>query len=227
MKYVTAALHHEPAVRHPMHQFVVERDGFDASRLLASTVTEDAVHTALFHVDGWPPDAYQEALADVSTLRAYDLSTHPDETFSLYVREELSDFDEQLTAAFGRAGLAVRLPVVFDADGSVGVRLVGPAEPLQRALDDLPEGISLDVLDIGEYDRRRVDGGRTLTERQYEAVAAALDAGYYGDPREGSVEDVAATLDCARSTAAEHLRRAERKVLERFVSGSDPVASRL
>ncbi|MXR22550.1 helix-turn-helix domain-containing protein [Halobacterium bonnevillei] len=37
----------------------------------------------------------------------------------------------------------------------------------------------------------------------------AVDAGYYDVPRTASQDDVAAQLDCAPSTVAEHLRKAE------------------
>ncbi|MCJ0619826.1 helix-turn-helix domain-containing protein, partial [Haloarcula hispanica] len=72
---------------------------------------------------------------------------------------------------------------------------------------------SVDVREVGEYDSRRLDTGAALTDRQFEAVAAAVDCGYYADPREGSVDDVADELGCAPGTAAEHLRKAEAHVM--------------
>jgi predicted DNA binding protein len=48
-----------------------------------------------------------------------------------------------------------------------------------------------------------------LSERQREALAAGLELGYYETPREASQEDVADSLGCAPSTAAEHLQKAE------------------
>lgn len=53
----------------------------------------------------------------------------------------------------------------------------------------------------------------TLTARQREAVEAALSLGYYDIPREASYEDVAEAMGCAPSTAAEHLRKAEGKLV--------------
>jgi predicted DNA binding protein len=50
-------------------------------------------------------------------------------------------------------------------------------------------------------------------------LTVAVELGYYGSPRAGTVEDVADELGCARSTAAEHLRKAEATVLSRAVSG--------
>ncbi|MFB6143051.1 MAG: helix-turn-helix domain-containing protein [Halorientalis sp.] len=217
MKYATLSLAQDPGVRHPMHQFVVEREGFERTRLLGSAVT-GGVHTALFHVEGWPPEPYEDALSAVGTVEEYALARQSEGTFSVYVRERLRDSDRELTDALGRIGLVVLFPVVYRADGTVRVTLVGPGATLQSALENTPEGVTADVRDIGAYDARRVGGGRALTDRQAEAVAAAVDCGYYDDPRAGSVADVAEALGCAPSTAAEHLRRAERTAMADRVS---------
>ncbi|WP_217493327.1 helix-turn-helix domain-containing protein [Haladaptatus sp. W1] len=49
---------------------------------------------------------------------------------------------------------------------------------------------------------------------------AALDAGYYDVPRTGSVDDVAAALDCAHSTAGELIRKAESAVISDAIRGN-------
>jgi predicted DNA binding protein len=45
----------------------------------------------------------------------------------------------------------------------------------------------------------------------------AFEAGYYDVPREASRDDVARCLGCAPSTASEHLRKAERRVVSTFL----------
>ena len=52
-----------------------------------------------------------------------------------------------------------------------------------------------------------------LTDRQLEALLAAHDRGYYEVPRETTTADVADEMGVQRRTAEEHLRRAERKVV--------------
>jgi len=58
-----------------------------------------------------------------------------------------------------------------------------------------------------------------LSDRQREATDAALDLGYYEIPREADHRDVASALDCAPSTTAEHLRKAEAKLVESILDG--------
>lgn len=58
----------------------------------------------------------------------------------------------------------------------------------------------------------------TLSSRQAEVVRAALEAGYYEWPREVDATELAAELDIAHSTLLEHLRKAERKLIEDALS---------
>lgn len=217
MRYVRVAVQQDPGSRHPMHQFVVERDGYSASRLLEYAAPPDAVPAFLFHVDG-PVEPYASALADVPSVHEYELSACPDDSFYLYVREDLPERSRAFVDAFSQPGLVGVMPVEYRADGSVRVTAVGPADRLQAAVDGTPEGMTVEVLSIGEYDARRLDAGSGLTDRQFEAVAAAVDLGYYDEPRRATVADVGETLDCAAGTAAELLRRAERSVMQHVTS---------
>lgn len=56
-----------------------------------------------------------------------------------------------------------------------------------------------------------------LTDRQTSALATAVEMGYFDSPRRASIEDVAGRLGISASTAVEHLRKAEKKVLESYV----------
>ncbi|GGM67199.1 putative DNA binding protein [Halarchaeum rubridurum] len=52
------------------------------------------------------------------------------------------------------------------------------------------------------------DAGReTLTRKQRETLAAAVDAGYFAVPREATLADVAGTLGVSRQATSERLRR--------------------
>lgn len=67
-----------------------------------------------------------------------------------------------------------------------------------------------------------------LTERQLTALNLAIKNGYYDSPRRTSTEALASASGLSRSTFQEHLRKAERHVLERFagVLSSHPVLTR-
>lgn len=226
MKYVVVSLTQNPSDRHPMHQFVVDREGYEAARLLGSTLSNE-IHTALFHVEGWPPDSYEKRLREIRSIEDYAISTQSDRTFSVYVREKLDEHDRGITDAFRQAGLVIVLPVVYRSNGEMTVTLVGPAATLQTAIEDVPTDIAVDLRDIGSYDSRRIGNRRDLTTRQAEAVTAAVECEYYENPRAGSVEDVAESLGCAPSTAAEHLRRAERTVMRSLITTSPTTTTKI
>ena len=218
MKSVSLALTQPPGQRHPMHEFVVAHDGYEMSRLLEINYLPDGHWTSLFHVVGAPIEPYEAALEATEDVIEYEISERPNDTFYLYVRNAPSDLNDRLIQAARQRGLVVVGPIEFRADGTIRMTMVAPGEVVQRSLDEIPEDIGVDVLSIGEYNARHFATSSDLTERQHEAVTAAVDAGYYEEPRTGSVADVAEALDCATGTAAELLRRAEANVMGDLVS---------
>ncbi|SFS00308.1 hypothetical protein SAMN05216559_2342 [Halomicrobium zhouii] len=71
-----------------------------------------------------------------------------------------------------------------------------------------------------EGDRSRLDGREgigvteSLTDRQQEVLQAAYLAGYYAWPRDTTAEELAESLGIASPTLHQHLRRAERNILD-------------
>jgi hypothetical protein len=217
MKSLRLRLELDEATVHPMHEFVCRRDDFTRSRLLHWNPDVDRSNSMIFYVEGDDPDAYEAALADVDAVDTFHLSVRDGGSFYVYVRETQSDADARLVAAYGGGDLLVVPPIEYRSDYSMVFSLVGTAEAIQTAVDRTPDGIGVDVLRITEYDAEAVDPMLRVTPRQREAVAVAVEVGYYGATREGSVADVAAALDCSTATAAEHLRKAEAQIMSRAV----------
>jgi len=61
--------------------------------------------------------------------------------------------------------------------------------------------------------RRSVDLD-VLTEKQHQAIEEAVDAGYYAQPRETSVSELAEACSISQSAMSQRLHAAERKLLE-------------
>lgn len=201
-----------------MHQFVIETDGYGVTRLLYREQHAESVQTALFHVEG-PSDPYEQALTEDSSVQAFECRSCPDTSFYVYVRSTMSNTEQALAGAFSHPGLLVVTPVEYHPDGTVRVTAVGPADAIQTAVDAVPETMGVEVEAVGDYAGGRLDPRLELTQRQFEAIQAAVDSGYYSAPREGSLEDVAERLDCASGTAGQLLRRAERTVMTGLVAG--------
>jgi len=217
MKYLRLRLRFDEAAIHPMQRFVRDSDRVERDLLLHGTTGTDGFDTLLFYVEG-DVDPYAAALEAVDSIHDYDISRLDDDGFYAYIEQEPSDLDETLFDTFSRPGVIVVPPVEFGSDGTAELTILGKPAALQSALESIPDAVDADVERIGEYDGGRTGFDPGLTDRQYEAVAAAVEGGYYETPAECSVEDVAAELDCASGTAAEHLRKAERKVMRELVA---------
>lgn len=91
--------------------------------------------------------------------------------------------------------------------------ILGPHGHISGVIEEYEAvGFSPNLRRIGSYDgySNPLDA---LTERQREVLTVAFEMQYYQIPRNVCVEDIAAEIDINSSTAAEHLQRAEAKLL--------------
>lgn len=216
MRYLEVSVDHDPADRHPMHQFVVEHEDYESTRLLYRFQHDDTEQAALFHVEG-PVEPYERALAAAPSIREFELSPCRDGSFYLYARESMDSESREFADAFAQPGLIVLTPIEYLADGTVRLTAVGPAETVQAAVEAVPATMGVDVRAVGEFALGRLDPRLELTQRQRDAVSEAVECGYYSEPRSATLADVAAGLDCSAGTAGELLRRAERTVMSHLV----------
>jgi predicted DNA binding protein len=169
--------------------------------------------TALYSVDG-DADAFRESLPEMPLLRDVELTETGENHFYLLLTADpgedtvASGMLESLTTP----GLVVLKPAVY-RDGDVHVRMVGTEAALQELVDDHPEPIDVEIQQLGESFSTPDVPAALLSDRQREAVEAALELGYYDDPRTATQADVADRLGCASSTAGDHLRKAEAKLV--------------
>lgn len=150
MRYLAASVHQPPADRNPMHQFVVGHGDYEVSRLLYRDQYADAEHALLFHVGG-PRDPYERALARQGSVREFELSSCPDDSFYVYVRAATTGRDREFADAFSQPGLIVITPIEYCADGTVRLTAVGPAETIQKAVEAVPGTMGVEVGAVGEF----------------------------------------------------------------------------
>lgn len=216
MKYVSLTLTRPPAQRNDMHTFIVETPGYEETALLRWNASRPGIDVFLFRVLG-PIEPYREAIRQPSFVREFDLTPIDDDAFYAYVENEPRDVDESFQAPFLENHVLTVPPIVFDADGTTKLRVVGHSDTLQQVIAELPEHVDVTVDEIGEFDAPWAAPVASLTDRQRDALDAAFALGYYEVPREGTIDDVAEELDCAPSTASTHLRKAERELVASIV----------
>ncbi len=158
------------------------------------------------------PIAISETIAAHPSIIEYDrLETTDDHGLAKYETTEtrLYEFIEA-------SSLPPEFPVVA-RDGWYELDFTGTREQLdqlQAGLEALDR--SYELLSIVQT--REVDD--LLTDRQRAVLDAALRAGYFEVPRACTLEELATELGVDKSTASGVLRRGERRVLQRVLSGA-------
>ena len=115
--------------------------------------------------------------------------------------------------------IAVLPPYTISDDG-ISITIRGVASGIKNFLDlarkiNAPDNIKV-IKEIEE-----IGGPKGLLgERQWEVVQAAVQWGYYDNPKKISMRKMAEQLDMARSTLGEHLNNAE-AVLMRWLVNQD------
>jgi hypothetical protein len=214
MKRVQFSVSYPDRFVHPLHRRVTGDTPITRAELLMWSPTADA--TTLFWCDG-DRAATERALADVGSLVESSFVEEAEGTYA-FLRQEAYEFPAALLETIAHSRVIFLPPVVFLETGAVRFEAVGEAAALGAFHDDLSELGDLSIERVHAFERQRAPS--RLTDRQRAALEAAVAAGYYAVPREGSVADVAAALDCSRSTAGELLRKAEASVIEAFVEAT-------
>ncbi|AGN00530.1 transcription regulator [Salinarchaeum sp. Harcht-Bsk1] len=227
MRSIRLAVAMPPDDRHPMHQYAMDHGGYTAYWQLHWQGRPDDGMTLLFYIEG-PQEPYLEALEERVPDATHSVTDAEGNGFYLYVHADLDGLDRGLADAIDRPGVLLVPPLEYRMDGTLVASLVGPAEALSVTVDEIPDALDPEVLQVRPYGERSFRTAGALTDRQREIVDAALEEGYYEEPREASVEDVATATGCAPSTAAEHLRKAEAVVMERAATGpvTEPAVGR-
>jgi len=213
MKYLHLTLREPPEWRNPMHTFLMGHDEMHTAELLNWNTSAEDLDIILFRIVG-AMAPYTAALDDSAFVVDYETARIDDDSFYVYIEHDTRDVDDQFREPFLERRVLAIPPIEYTADGETKVAIVGRSGDVQAAVDAIPAEIDVQIDQVGEYDQGLQPSQSLLTDRQHEAVRAAHEHGYYEVPREGTVEDVAATLDCAPSTASNHLRKAEARLIE-------------
>lgn len=194
-------------------------EGVDCRVDLEDIVPRDAGrHANVYRVDGGDPHCVARRVSTDVPRETRVLTRHPDSGL-LEVRERgrspaaflaaRGGFPRELRAADGDPVLAARMPPSSDADEVVddfvqafpGATLIGSRPQSHIAPAD-------DRRDLRDALRE------SLTSRQREALQAARDGGYYEWPRDVTAAELADEMDVTPPTFTEHLRGAERKLVQ-------------
>ncbi|WP_241430819.1 helix-turn-helix domain-containing protein [Halalkalicoccus jeotgali] len=200
---------------HPIQAAVNDAAATTRTDLLYWSPTPDGTALLWFDAD---LAAAAEILDSVDVVT--DMSLHEDTagTYALVEQPRL-ELRPAVLDAVSDATVAFPPPIIFHGDGTVRFDAVGSSTALNGLHDQLQELTSVHIETVRGY--RPWSSPTVLTNRQREALAAAIAVGYYEIPREGAVADVADAINCSQSTAGELLRKAEQSVLTAAMPSND------
>jgi predicted DNA binding protein len=214
MKRIQFAVTYPERFRHPLQRRIGSASSVTRAELLMWSPTADA--TTLFWFDG-DRAATEATIAGIDSLLVSRFVEDTDGTYA-FLQQGRYEFPDPVLEVIADARAIFLPPVVFRESGAVQFEAVGEAAALSHFHESLSDLGDLSIERVQPFERR--PAASPLTDRQQAALEAAVAAGYYEIPREGSVSDVAAALDCSASTAGELVRKAEAAVLGEYVGES-------
>lgn len=115
--------------------------------------------------------------------------------------------------------LVVETPIPINNDGSLRITFLGSERDFQELYNKVIDATNLGIkiVKTGEYDPDLDKFVRELTSRQREVLEAAVQVGYYTEPRSATHEDVAEAIGIAPTTVGTHLRKIESRVFGALV----------
>lgn len=210
MRYLTVLAHPADGAFHPL-----------AERLASDpAITREAIHhvellgddTILLFAEGsGDSERYEAIMADSDYVEEFLVSG--DDRWMAVSQSRATATARRLLEHRRDSDVVVETPIRVRDDGALRATFLGSDDDLGAlvaAARDAP--MDLEVLETGDYDPDETALERLLTPRQQDVLNAAVAAGYYREPRDASLETVAAELDIAPSTVGEHLRKIEARV---------------
>lgn len=196
---------------HVIDSAIAGTDPVARQKLPYADVFDDGFCLLVSLLSGRNPAALRHELADhPAVVTGRLLAREHCHTLSAHV--EPGPPSTGIRRAFRQYALVYERPGLF-SDGRLSVTLGGTEPEFKGALDALPGTVSVDVERVGDHDPAADSALSVLTERQQEALYAAVRSECYESPRRTTPAELGAPLDCPPDTADDPLREAERTVL--------------
>ncbi|MFW5929636.1 MAG: helix-turn-helix domain-containing protein [Halobacteriota archaeon] len=216
MRYYRYVHKPETGYLHPIEEDVLPQVDAERVELTHLSLLSNENGAVVYRCRG-SPEGLEELLREHGDVVSHQVFAETDEGFYLYVEFEPGGPATDLMRIATDHGLILDTPFRFTDEG-LEITTVGTEEKVQESLPrfmELTRDAETALVQVGEFDPETSQMADALTDRQYEVVEAAVQVGYYSNPREATHEDVAERLGCTASTVGEHLRKVEAKLLPR------------
>lgn len=196
---------------HPMYGVMTEAPFVERATAEQWNYTDDAL--GILHYVVGDADALERAMQEIPEVVGYDIERLDERSCYVYVRDATTESLQELFSPIAAGGLIIVPPIEYEPDGTVVFSMFGPDGEVQEAIDGVSVPVDVTIEAVGGLAGTTAAIESRLTDRQRAVVETAVELGYYDIPRSASQKDIAAELDCAPSTIAEHLRKSEARTL--------------
>lgn len=165
----------------------------------------------------------EELLDDIDHLGTVLHQSVDDSGLNVVMQSCLCSLEDSIIELFEEHNCLYQPPTIH-RHGWEHYTIIGFEEKAIRAVyEDLDSDHDIEVLSKTGLDETQIPHTMLapvdqlldqITERQLDALRLALDNGYYEQPRQTSVNELATQTTVARSTYEEHLRKAENKLIK-------------
>lgn len=201
---------------HPMYDLLVNAEYVEQATAMHWNYSGQEL--GIMHFIEGDAVAFQDDIANIPEVLDFDLTVADTNAFYVYIRDATNPRLRELFDLLKQSPVVIIPPIEYLSNGTVSYSVFGPSSAIQSGFDAVPDPIEVSVTEVGSLSAVPSTIETVLSDRQQEAIEAAFELGYYEIPRAASHEDIARTIDCAPSTAAEHLQKAEAKLLQSMLN---------
>lgn len=215
MRYATVILYEDEESFHPVAYKLDREPSVRRKAIHSIKLLDDGTIALLGEVEG-DLERYRELMAASPAVRTVAVSG--DRSGYVYCQVESTERTREMLERRDRGEFVIKMPIEYTGDGGRRVTVVGKEESLLSVSELFDDGqTEMELVSTGPYSPEAEGVFAGLTDRQREVLETALRLGYYENPREATLADVAAELDVGHGTVGRHVRAIESKVFETYV----------
>lgn len=215
MRYATVIVYQNEEQFHPVAHELDEEPALQRKAIHSIKLLDDGTIAMLGEFEG-NMDRYREIMRQSPSVHTFAVSGET--TAFTYSQVEASEQARTLIRRRDQGDFIIKMPIEYTEDGGRRFTIIGEEECLLAVPDLLDVGESeVELVSTGPYspDSEGVFAG--LTDRQREVLETAIRMGYYENPRQTTLEEIAGELCVDHGTVGEHIRTVEAKVFNKYV----------
>lgn len=214
MRYVTVIVRPDPETLHPVEHRLAEDPSIARKAIHSIKELDDGTIVLLAEVAG-DLDRYREIMDSARSVHEFAVSG--EEAGYCFSRVDPTPLTRELMSSDRTSDFVMRMPIEYTADGGQRVTLVGREEDFSGRALETPAAVEIELESTGPYHPEAGGAFADLTDRQREVLGTAVRLGYYENPRQATLDDLASELGVRAGTVGKHLRNVESKVFSTFV----------